>query len=523
MSGPMHASDGVLARGSLRSGGWRNFPAPWLSFAAVGATAVLAWLVQALDAPAVLTLCVAFLILAPALIWPEVATAVTVFLLYVNFPAILTKQHGMPDIVAGAFILLLAVPLAHHLIIKRKRLRADTAVALMLGLLLVMLVSTFRAIDGAVAGEYVFKFLTEGLLLYTLFINVIRRRDTLKRVLWTVLAAGALLATLGLYQDATGSYSQEFGGLAYRNYVETPADDSGTSAGRRQTWDRAQGPVDEPNRFAQILIVLLPFGFFLYRRSSMRPIRWAAGGMGLLVLAGMAVTLSRGALVAVILMAFSLAAIRWIRPAHLAAALLILLVSIPAVSPHFIPRMLSIANVAHLLEDDPADQRLADGAIRGRMTSMLTAYTVFRDYPVLGVGPGQFRFYYLEYVDNPDIKFRDIRTTRRAHTLYFEMGAELGVLGLGTFVAIPLVLGHRLWAERRRWHGRDGELSDLATACCLSLLAYLTTAIFLHLSFQRYYWMLITICGATLYVLRVEARQAPESPVLSDPDSLVQL
>src|SRR3954454_22612128 len=35
------------------------------------------------------------------LVLPEVATLATVFLLYVNFPAILTKQYGLPDIVAG--------------------------------------------------------------------------------------------------------------------------------------------------------------------------------------------------------------------------------------------------------------------------------------------------------------------------------------------------------------------------------------------------------------------------------------
>jgi putative inorganic carbon (hco3(-)) transporter len=512
---PVLAPRVPLARGPRR-------PGPWAPLIVVGAIGALAWLVQTLDAPAVLTLCLAILILAPALIWPDVATAATVFLLYINFPAILTKQHGMPDIVAGAFILLLAVPLAYHLVIQRERLRVDTTVHLLVALFLAMLISSFRAIDGAVAAEYLLKFVTEGLLLYLLFINVIRRRATLKRVLWTVLAAGALVASLGLYQDITGSYEREFGGLAYRNYVESPLEEVGVGPVRRQTWDRAQGPVDEPNRFAQILIVLLPFGLFLYRTASTKRIRWAAGVMGLLVLAGMAVTLSRGALVALLIMAIALAVVRWIRPAHLAAALLILLVSIPAVSPHFLPRMLSIVNVAHLLEDDPADQLHADGAIRGRMTSMLTALTVFRDYPALGVGPGQFRFYYLQYVDNPDIKFRDIRTTRRGHTLYFEMGAEVGVLGLGIFLAIPLLLGHRLWLERRRWNGRESALADLATACCLSILAYLTTAIFLHLSYQRYYWILIAICGATLYVMRKEARLARETGLSEEPATMVR-
>jgi len=470
---------------------------------ALAAGILLAVLTQTMDAPAALFLCVALLALAPALIWPEVATIGAIFLLYINFPAILTKQHGMPDVAAGGFILLLAVPIAYHLFVRREKLRIDAIVGLMVAFLLIMLVSSFQAVDGNAALEHLIKFLTEGLLIYLLLVNAIRRRVTLKRVLWALLAAGALLGVLSLYQEVTGSYAQEFGGLAYRNYVQAPEIEAVAEPVRRRTWDRAQGPVDEPNRFAQILIVLLPFSLFLYRNGKRGATRWMAGVLGLLTLAGMAVTLSRGALVALLLMVVALVCLRWIRPVHLAVALVLLLVLIPTVSPHFVPRMLSIANVTYLLEDDPANQRHADGAIRGRTTSMLTALTMFRDHPILGVGPGQFREYYLEYVDNPDIKFRDIRTTRRAHTLYFEMGAEVGVLGLGTFLAIPLLLGWRLFGERRRWADRDPELADLATACCLSLLAYLTTAIFLHLSFQRYYWTLIALCGVTLIILRV--------------------
>jgi putative inorganic carbon (hco3(-)) transporter len=485
----------------------------WYPLLIAGGLGLLALLVRTYDAPLVLAVGVLGLILIPAFIWPDVATALTVFLLYINFPAILTKQHGLPDIVAGGFLGLLFIPIGYHLFTKGASLRGDRTLILMSVLLLVMLVSSFRAVDGAIAADHLLKYVTEGVLLYWLFINVIRTRITMMRVLWTLLAAGALLGSLGLFQEITGSYQQEFGGLAYRNYVAPAQDAAGELIVRRQTWDRAQGPVDEPNRFAQIMIVLLPIAFLAYRSGRSLSARIFAALAGLVILAGVAITLSRGAVVALLLLAVALATIRWIRPAHLGIVILLLFMSLPVVSPFFLPRVLSIVNVTHLLEDDPADRQQADGAIRGRTTSMLAALHVFRDYPILGVGPGQFRQYYLQYVDNPDIKFRDIRTTRRAHTLYFEMGAETGVFGLGLFVLIAVLLARSLWQWRERWKGRDDELADLATACCLSICTYLATAVFLHLSYQRYYWFLIAVGGAALFIFRSESRRVQERSI----------
>src|SRR2546429_9298197 len=36
-------------------------------------------------------------------------------------------------------------------------------------------------------------------------------------------------------------------------------------------------------------------------------------------------------------------------------------------------------------------------------------------------------------------------------------------------------------------------------------MAYLTTALFLHLSYQRYYWLLLALAGATAQILRSPA------------------
>ena len=67
------------------------------------------------------------------------------------------------------------------------------------------------------------------------------------------------------------------------------------------------------------------------------------------------------------------------------------------------------------------------------------------------------------------------------------------------------MLLRRLWQWRAYWLPRDRDAADLASAFALSLMTYLVTAIFLHLSYQRYYWFLIALASAAVHVLRARA------------------
>ncbi len=436
-------------------------------------------------------------------LWPQLATLLVVLLLYINVPAILTQQHGLSEAVAGAPILLLAVPLGHALLVRRESLKADTSFYLMLAFLAALLLSSLWAVDKGIAVTKVRGYVIEGLLLYWLMINVIRDLPTLRRVMATLLVAGSLVSALCLYQDVAGAYDQEFGGLAYRNY-EFERDGYVTAGGReRGRFDRAQGPVNEPNRFAQILIVLLPMAVYLYRSSRSQLSRLGVAAGGILILIGIVLTLSRGAIVALALMGLAMVWLKWIHPGRVAMCTGGLLLLVPFVTPFYLDRITSIANVTYLVSDRSSGYREADGAIRGRATEMLAALHVSLDYPAFGVGPGQFAPFYVEhYSRSPDIKFRDIQGPRRAHTLYFELAAENGLVGLLLFLAIVLLLVVRLWRARRQWLPHRREFADLATAYWLSLLAYLWTGIFLHLSYQRYYWFLLALATAALHALR---------------------
>src|SRR5690606_38712719 len=104
----------------------------------------------------------------------------------------------------------------------------------------------------------------------------------------------------------------EFGGLAQRNYEylmlrERLAADpdnpelrelvNSYTGGRAP---RANGPLDEPNYFAQTLVMLLPLAVFLIRTASARRLRVIAILSALAIAGGIIVTYSRVAFVAVV-------------------------------------------------------------------------------------------------------------------------------------------------------------------------------------------------------------------------------
>ncbi len=455
--------------------------------------------------------------------WPDAATIAVAFLLYTNIPA-LAARRGVPVLLTSSFLLLLGFPLLHHLVARRSRIRMDRAFDLMLLFLIVLLFSALGAKNPAAAGERVLEFVLEGLVLYWLLINVMRTLPAVRRVLWTVMAVGAMLGGFTLYQEATGS-KQEFGGLAPRNdeYSELRKSDDPevrellqTFTGDQRT-SRPLGPVAQPNRFAQILLVLLPFAVFLHRTGRSRTARVCAFACGTLILVGVALTQSRGAFLNLILLTMAMVAAKWARLSRVFVAAVGLFVVASVTMPDFLARLQTIENTTSLLSDDPVEQANADAAIRGRTTVMLAALNMFLDYPVLGVGPGQSKYYVQEYSErNPEIQFRELETTRRAHSLYLEMAADVGVIGLVAFLAIVLHLVHSLWRARRLWLERRPDYADLATGCLLSLMAYLGTGMTEHLSYQRYYWFLLAVAGAALQVLR---GQSPESQTAEPPST----
>lgn len=441
------------------------------------------------------------------LVRPEWATVVVIVALYANLPAVAVRYHGIPPVVAGAVLLLLIIPLGYHLILRREMVRLDRIFVLMGVYLAILLASTLFAQDKAIAAAQILNFLLEGLILYLLITNVVRSFGTLQRVFWAVVLAGALVSALSLYQAMTDSHDRTFGGLAQRNlrfeseHEEAQFERVVTEKDKMRLADRAQGPIGDPNRYGQVLVILVPLALLMLRAEKQRARRAVAAGAALLILIGIVLTHSRGAFLALVGLFVFAVILGFVRLRSFLIVTVLLAISVPVVAPNYFQRVQTIAGIQGLFSEESTAQ--PDRVTLGRLTEMLAALSVFRDHPLLGVGPGQYApFYSVEYQRDPEIALRHINKPRRAHNLFVEIAAETGLLGLIAFVAIFVTILRQLLAFRRYFRYRNPGLAATATALALSIVGYLGTSVFLHLAYERYYWMLLGLAGAALHIFR---------------------
>lgn len=487
-------------------------PIALLALAVVGG---MSFAVQTLDALVVLSGLVAVGATLVMLVRPELPVQVVLFTVYTNVAVVMAQQGPLPGAVASGVGLLLAIPLVHTLAIEKKGLRLDAVFGLMLGLLGIFLLSAAFAVDTAVAMSRIGTYAVEGLAIYFLFVNTVRTLPTLRRVVMTLLAGGTLLSGITVYQAVTQSYDRDFGGLAQRGFganAETfeefqerleQEDVTLEQVTEMTSADRARGPVDDPNRFAQILLVVLPLALFQFRHGRTVAGKAFGFGAGVLVLSGIILTYSRGAFLTLAVLTVLLVALGHIRPSKIVAGVLILVVSVPLVAPGYYERIGSISSVLDMFGESA---RVSEAAVtRGRTTETLAALYAFIEHPVLGVGPGQYLPHYsVQYQLRPEISFRYLPEPRRAHNLYTEFAAETGLPGLLVFLSIPGLLLWRLWKRRRALLPKRPDLAFLATAFGLGILAYLGTGVFLHLAFERYYWLFVALTAAACHVLSGE-------------------
>jgi hypothetical protein len=66
----------------------------------------------------------------------------------------------------------------------------------------------------------------------------------------------------------------------------------------------------------------------------------------------------------------------------------------------------------------------------------------------------------------------------------------------------------QLWRLRRAWRPRSRVNSEIATALFLALVAYAMTGMFLHLAYARYFWFLVAVANAGIWLLQRELAAA---------------
>lgn len=255
---------------------------------------------------------------------------------------------------------------------------------------------------------------------------------------------------------------------------------------------RATGPLEDPNDLAYVLVAALPLALLVRSRTTGRWQGAVAGVAGVVLLAGAALTLSRGgALACGTLLVWALA--------H---RLVSRRVAVRAVVAGAV-----LAGLALLLAGDAVSSALAQKTyiagtnIATRELRWRAAAAELATHPWLGVGPGGTRHNYRAYSDNAE----PAEATAVTHNMYVEVGAELGIIGLVLFVAIIATALVATTSVRR-----CDRLTALA--CQGSLLAALTASTFLSEEYYMALWGVVAAAAALQLGPRARSGPAPGAP-----------
>jgi putative inorganic carbon (hco3(-)) transporter len=251
------------------------------------------------------------------------------------------------------------------------------------------------------------------------------------------------------------------------------------------------------------MVVLMPLALIRVFRERSRRLRLLATGASLLILGGLLLTFSRGAAVGLGAILVLMVFLRELRFRQIVMLLAAVTAVVALVIPDYVTRLSSLQGVAGISTTD--ESAYSDSSVLGRATENLAAWYTFLDNPLTGVGPGvYFREYSQEYANR--LGLRHLESDRRGHSLYLEMMADTGLIGLGTFLAMVLTAVAYLYRNARYWRERNRERSILASSFLFALLAYMATAFFLHFSYQRYFWALLALASSTIWALENERR-----------------
>jgi len=442
---------------------------------------------------------------------PHLATPMALFLLYSNLTVVAVRFHRVPSVLNLVPPMLLAIPVVTSVMVQRRRLVIHPALSLVVLFLVVQLFGALNARDpDTVKGELV-DYVLEGVLIFFLVTNAVRDRKSLRLATWALLFAGFATSLVPTYQQLTNNYKSDFGGLG-----QTQGEDLGFKTLEGEEQARASATIGEQNRYGQNMLILLPLGYFRYLREKSKRMRALAllltgvSGIGFLL------SFSRGGMLAAALVIALMALMKLLTRRHLMVLGVGAFLTVLAL-PSVFDRIASFARLTNLENNEVAKSAAPDGAMKGRITEMLAAALVFADHPLLGVGSGMFKFYSQEYGNQLGIRRLEIQ--RQAHCLYLDIAAENGALGLACFLGVVVMIVRSLLRARAH-HLGSAPLhcpDEDATPYLLSVLCYMASGIFLHLSFIRFLFVLLGLAAAAGRIEGPAQVEAPASSLAGSP------
>ncbi len=307
-------------------------------------------------------------------------------------------------------------------------------------------------------------------LAYFLIVNLLRSEAWVTRTWKTFLFAGLASSVLGIAEIFTGNVNASWIDM---NIFST--------LGVRIT-----GGFDNPNVYAEYLLMLLPLCFLLFLRQNTLKGRIASAISLLILLVCMVYTWSRGAWLGLVVsvLLFLFAAYKYSPIGFLGVALVFPLASV-LIPQSVSDRFLSIGN-------------LADSSISYRLSVWKGVLHMFNETGWCGTGVGYAAFSSVY----PAFAYGGSAYVRHAHSWYLQILAELGIVGLLALIAVLFLFAQMCFEYL---FTADTEYGKLFTVTGLSsvvglMVMGLTDHIWYDYRIFLSFWIMIALVSAYIRI-----------------------
>ena len=269
-------------------------------------------------------------------------------------------------------------------------------------------------------------------LLYLVITNNLNRRESAEIVTMTLITLGMLLSVLAIYQFATHSPR-----ISVFSWALKPA----------QYVNRGSGTFVNPDNFAGFVAMLIPLGLAYLLLSRMSAVAKVFLGYALVVIAaGVCVSISRGAMIALVVASALMCVALLFEGGYLVTSLVALVVILAAA----VTVRSSFGAVARRFDREAAGGKVELG---DRKLYWAVAAKVFEEHPWFGAGPAQ--------LDPQSFLYRPEKLQVRmtyAHNDYLNTLADWGACGLAIIAGVLAAL---YWSAWNTWHGIRRKTSDI--------------------------------------------------------------
>ncbi len=345
-----------------------------------------------------------------------------------------------------------------------------------LAFFLVQVMSGFVSVELTLTFEHNIEYV-KGIVLVILVVQILNRPERFRGFVWLYITMMAYLAISGVIAYMTGNVIVAQG-------IE-----------RIQSLTSAGG---DPNSLATSIDISLPFVLILISRAKTLWLRGVlvmfAGFMAYaVILSG-----SRGGLLGLLVGMFLLWLTSKKKITYGAIAVVVIFGAASLMPKQYIERYSTIASYAEGGEVDASTQ--------GRYDAWEAGWNMFTDHPIMGVGANTFGWAHAEMY-SPQFQ----RSSLKAHSMYFQIIAELGLVGVLSFVTLlVMVVLYNLRIQKilKRIGGEDAEwYLGVSRAIVISIFVLCFTAIFGH-SLYRFHWLFVGALTVAMYriaILRVHS------------------